>query len=45
MKCKDFEVKYCAIFDRIDRVLMKYAIKAKLIASLSLGQAGVPMGR
>ena len=38
VKCKDFEEKSSAIFDCIDRFVMKNDIKEKAIASLSLGQ-------
>ena len=43
MERKDFEVKPYAIFVCIDRFLMKYEIKIKAIAALSLGQEDVPM--
>ena len=37
VNCKDFKEKSSAIFDCIDRFVMKNEIKEKAIASLSLG--------
>ena len=44
VKYKDFKVKPCTIFYCINWFWMKYEIKIKTIALLSLGQEGLPMG-